>query len=119
MNVGIIGSLERKKEKENIKKLISSLPEGTIIVTGGEKKGFDSWIAEAAEEFSRPTMAFLPYKPPEDASPREYLRSQQARNRKIVQNSDIIYAYPSEDRTGDVEDIITLALNLNANIEIK
>jgi len=118
MKVGIVGSSSRKKVKDEVCKLVESFPEGTILVSGGSK-GVDLWAAEAARERGIPVMEYLPYKPPEDASPRDALRAAKSRNKKIVETSDKLYIFVSEERNDDIENLVSCAEKLSVPMEIK
>ena len=115
--VGIVGS-RRRTDKKSIEKLVASLPEGTTIVSGG-CKGVDTWAVKAGRERGFPIMEFLPYKPPDDSPRWEFTKAYYNRNRKIVEASDIIYAFVAEDRTGGTENTIKHAQELGVPVELK
>jgi len=117
MKVGIVGS-QCRKDKKAVEKLVESLPEGTTIVSGGGK-GVDKWAAEAGRERGFPIMEFLQYKPPEDYPAWARSRSGYSRNQKIVEASDIIYAFVAEDRSGETEDIVKCAEKFEVPVELK
>ena len=118
MKIGIVGS-QRRTDKKSIEELVASLPDGTIIVSGGCKKGVDKWATQAGRERGFPIMEFLQYKPPEDYSSWARSKSGYSRNRKIVEASDIIYAFVADDRTGETENIIKCAQDLEVPVELK
>ncbi len=118
MKVGVIGS-QCRKDKKAVEKLIASLPDGTIIVSGGGKKGVNKWATELGRERGFPIMEFLQYKPPEDYSSWARSKSGYSRNRKIVEASDIIYAFVADDRSGETEGIIKCAQDLEVPVELK
>jgi len=96
MRVAVVGSRERGLPEDRIAvhDLIDTLPEGDIVVSGG-CRGIDSWAVEFAKSRGMETMEFEPimlYKYP---SYPQLVKAYYARNRLIVDNCDVVYAFPS------------------------
>lgn len=118
--IGIVGSRRRNTE-EDYKKVFLKLEAALFfnsknpdikIVSGGCKKGADSFVARLSDETGIPYYEHLP-----DLSGIEGVFSPQAykwlyakacykRNTLIAQDSDILIACVAADRTGGTEDTI-------------
>ena len=114
--VGIIGS-RRFKLKGSIKSLVKSLPKTSTVVSGG-CKGVDTWAESAAKDRGLDTLIFLPLLPPKGSPRYEFTKAYYARNKLIVENSDIIHAFVSIDRIGGTENTIKHAKKLNIPVVI-
>jgi len=115
MKVGIVGS-RRRIDKENIYKLVDSLKKEDIVVSGG-CKGVDSWAEERAKERGLNTIIF---KPKLDGCNEywKYVQAYYSRNKQIAEESDVIYAFVSSDRTGGTENTIKYASGLKKKVVI-
>ena len=113
--VGIVGS-RRFLNKEMVELLVNELPDETIIVSGG-CRGVDTWAANAARLRGLQVIEFLPNLP--KSAPRwAYTKAYHERNKKIAENSDVIYAFVANDRTGGTENTIKHAQKLGVRVEI-
>jgi predicted Rossmann fold nucleotide-binding protein DprA/Smf involved in DNA uptake len=116
MRVGIVGS-RRRLDKENIIAYVETLGDHDIVVSGG-CWGVDTWAEECAKERGLETRIFKPdlrnTKDRADVVNRYY-----ERNKKIVENSDIIIAFVSEDRTGGTENTIKWANELGVPVILR
>ena len=110
MKVGIVGS-RRRHDKENVIKLVDSLKSDDIVVSGG-CRGVDTWAVNRAKERGLQVIIFSPdlsnVKNRVDMIKRYY-----ERNKKIVENSSVIYAFVSPDRKGGTENTIQWAKKLS------
>jgi predicted Rossmann-fold nucleotide-binding protein len=95
MKVGIVGSREYKR-LQKVRDLVNSLAPDDVVVSGGAR-GVDTIAALAARARGLRVVEFLvdtvglPEDP--DERRREFGKRAYARNRKIVDFSDIIVAY--------------------------
>jgi hypothetical protein len=88
---------------------------GLVLVSGGCPKGADAFAEEAAKAYVVPIAIHKPNLSEGHRFPAEpYFK----RNRKIVEDSDVLYAWVSKDRTGGTENTISHALDLNKDIFI-
>ena len=104
MKYGIIGSRKRT-DKQNITDLINSFTTADVVVSGG-CSGPDTWAEEAARAKGLDVKVFLPELPINKKSPRykfEKIDAFYARNRLIVENSDVLHAFVAPDRKGGTE----------------
>lgn len=118
MRVGIVGSRRRNSMKDRyqvfdlVEKLLSQAGD-LVLVSGGCRKGADAFAEEAAKAYVVPMAIHIP-------NLSEVARFQAEpyfkRNRKIAEDSDVIYAWVSEDRTGGTENTIGHALNLKKTV---
>ena len=116
MRIAIAGS-RRFKNKRKVIDLINSLPQESVIVTGG-CRGPDTWAEYAAKKRKLKTTIFRPILPPDDSPRYEFIKAYYERNRKIAQNADMLHAFVSPDRTGGTENTIRYAKELNIPIVI-
>lgn len=118
MRYGIIGSRKRT-DKQSVVNLVNSFSESDIVVSGG-CLGPDVWAEKAATAKNLDVKIFLPDLPPK-GSPRYKYRmidAFYARNRLIVENSDIIHAFVSHDRSGGTEYTIKYAKKIGIPVFI-
>jgi len=97
MRVAIIGSRKRDK-KDDIKAvydLIKSLNDDDVVVSGG-CWGVDSWAVAAAMSAGNEVMVHRP-NIDETMKYGQMVEEYYRRNRKIVDDSDIVYAFVSKD----------------------
>lgn len=115
MKVGIVGS-RRRDDRQSVEDLVDLLDEDDIVVSGG-CEGVDTWAEERARERGLDIDIYQPdftgYNSYED-----YCKVYYKRNRQIVKNSDIVYAFVAENRAGGTEKIIKHAKELNVDVVI-
>jgi predicted Rossmann fold nucleotide-binding protein DprA/Smf involved in DNA uptake len=111
VRIAIVGS-RRFKSRKKVIDLVNSLPQETVIVTGG-CRGPDTWAEYAAKKRGLKTTIFRPKLPPDDSPRYEFIKAYYERNRKIAQNADMLHAFVSSDRTGGTENTIRHAKELN------
>jgi predicted Rossmann fold nucleotide-binding protein DprA/Smf involved in DNA uptake len=119
MRYGIIGSRART-DKNNIIDLVNSLTTSDMIVSGG-CSGPDTWAEEAARKKGIDVKVFLPDLPINKKSPRykfEKIDAFYARNRLIVENSDVVHAFVSPDRKGGTEYTIKYAQKMKIPVVV-
>ena len=96
--------------------LVDSLDDDDVVISGG-CDGVDTWAENRAKDRGLETDIYLP-----DFSGcseyYDYCNAYYERNRKIVENSDVIYAFVSEDRTGGTENTIKHAKELEVPVKI-
>lgn len=116
--VGIVGS-RRYKQKEKVYRLVDSLSNNCIVVSGG-CKGVDTWAVERAKEKSLKTIEFLPDKDKLMKAKHygEVVQCFYDRNKKIAQEVDILYAFVVEDRKGGTEVTITFTKGFGKKVVI-
>jgi len=115
MRIGIVGS-RRREDKENVEDLVDTLDENDVVVSGG-CKGVDTWAEKRAIERG---LEVDIYEPDFDGCDEyyDYCQAYYDRNREIVKNSDVIYAFVAEDRTGGTENTIKHAEELGVEVKI-
>ena len=116
MKVGIVGS-HRRKDRDSVRDLVEGLPKDTTVVSGG-RQGVDTWAIELAREFGFKTIEFYPYVPHPDCSAWMVKNAQKTQNQKIINSSDVIYAFVAEDREGTTESLVKLAGKAGVPVEI-
>lgn len=114
MRVGIVGS-RRRFDRKSVEDLIESLHPDTVVVSGG-CIGPDTWAATAATRKGLKVVEHLPSLPKSGAPYYEFVKAYHARNKKIVEDSDMIYAFVANDRSGGTENTIKHAIDLNIPI---
>ena len=116
MKIGIVGS-RRRKDRDNVIKLVDSLCAYDIVVSGG-CRGVDTWAEERARERGLQVIVFKPdlsdIKDKSDMINRYY-----ERNKLIAKRCDILYAFVSSDRKGGTENTILWAKRFNKKVIIK
>jgi len=116
MKVGVIGSRKFQSSK-SVKALVSSLPIGSIVISGG-CAGPDSWAEEAARAIGFEVSIFLPSLPPKGSPRHAFTKAFYERNRLIAENSDILHAFVSPDRKGGTEYTIKHAQKIGIPVVI-
>ncbi len=116
MRVGIVGS-RRWQNREMVEALVNDLPLDSVIVSGG-CRGVDSWAASAAHSRGLEVVEHLPCLPAGGGPRWVYTQAYHARNLKIVEDSDIIYAFVAADRKGGTENTIKHAQKLGIPVEV-
>ncbi len=114
--VGIVGSRKRK-DRESVVELIKSFSSDTVIVTGGAK-GIDTY---AEEEARKRRLKVIIHKPDLKSVKHrgEMVERYYQRNRKIVGDSDILYAFVSSERKGGTENTIKWAKQMGKKVFLK
>ena len=116
MRVGIVGS-RRRKDKHKVIELVDSLEPDTVIVSGG-CRGVDTWAVERAKERGLKTEIYKP-----DLGKHlgrfDIINKYYERNKKIAQNSDIMYAFVAPDRRGGTENTIKWAKKFGVEVVTK
>jgi hypothetical protein len=116
VKIAIVGS-RRFKNRKKVIDLVNSLPQESVIVTGG-CRGPDTWAENAAKKRGLKTIIFLPRLPPDDSPRHEFITAYYERNRKIAQNADMVHAFVSPDRKGGTENTINHAEAVNIPVVI-
>lgn len=116
MRIAIVGS-RKFKSKEKVVDLVNSLPQESVVVSGG-CHGPDTWAEEAAKKRGMDVVVYLPNMPSDGAPLYEFTKAYYERNRKIAQDADTMHAFVTPNRTGGTENAIKSAKKLNKNIVI-
>ena len=116
MRIGIVGS-RRFKDRAAVEKLVEELPRDSVIVSGG-CRGVDKWAVEKARELGMETKEHLP-KLTGCVTKWDYTQAYFARNKKIANDCQILYAFVAEDRTGGTENTIKHATEAGIKIVLK
>lgn len=112
----IVGSRRRntlkdRKQVYQLVELLSQEHEGLCLVSGGAKKGADAFCDEASRVYG----ADMDTKLPDIREASEYfevVQAMHARNRKIAESCDAMFAWVSVDRKGGTENAIKHAKEL-------
>jgi len=116
MRIGIVGSRDRT-DKQSVVKVVEALPKTDTIVSGG-CQGVDTWAEETAKRLGMKTSIFKPDL--KDITSRtDMINRYYQRNKKIVENSDLIIAFPNTKRKGGTENTIKWAKKLSVRYIIK
>lgn len=115
MKVGIVGS-RRRYDKESVIKLVDSLNENDIVVSGG-CRGVDTWAEERAQERRLQVVVFRP-KLLGVKNKGDMIKCFYARNQQIAECCDVLYAFVAPDRCGGTENTIKYALDLNKKVVV-
>lgn len=112
LRIGIIGSRRRSsfRDRKMILDLVRELVETTaaeiVIVSGGCRKGADSFAEEAAHAHGlRKSIHPVPDDPPVKHRG-EFRERAFARNLLVAQDCHVMYALVSDDRTGGTENTL-------------
>jgi len=117
MRIGVVGS-RRRNDKKNVYYLVKNFDDNDVVVSGG-CEGVDTWAEEKAKEIGLDTIVIKPCLIHSDKL--DYYETCEVyyfRNKQIVKNSDIIYAFVSDDRSGGTENTIKHARNLDVEYYI-
>jgi predicted Rossmann fold nucleotide-binding protein DprA/Smf involved in DNA uptake len=100
MKIAVVGSRERNKpeDKKAVEDFIDSLQECDIVVSGG-CRGVDSWAITRAIKRGLVTEIHFP-NIEDDMDYGDRVDEYYARNRKVVDNSDVVYAFPIDEKRG-------------------
>jgi len=104
--VAIVGS-RRRTDRETVDRLVAQLPAETVIISGGAA-GPDSWAEEAARKYGR-NMHVIHPDLGDARSQGQRTRRYHARNQRIVDWADEMFALVAADRRGGTEDVIRRA----------
>ena len=98
---------EARSAIDQADRLVAQLPEGTAIISGGAP-GPDSWAEGAARKFGRDMRVI---RPDLEAARSQGQRTRRyhARNQRIVDLADEMFALVAPDRMGGTEDAIRRA----------
>jgi len=116
LKVGIVGSRKRK-DKESVYKLVDSLDEKDIVVSGG-CRGVDTWAEERALQRGLRVKIYKP-KLYMVQSRQDVIQRYYDRNKIVASESEVLYAFVSEDRKGGTENTIKWARLLGKRVVIK
>ena len=105
-HIAIVGS-RRQEDPDSVRQLVASLPADSVVVSG-HAEGPDLWAEAAAVARGLKTLVFAP-----DLTDARSLgmrtRRYHARNQKIVDAADELFAFVSPERKGGTEDTIRRA----------
>jgi hypothetical protein len=123
MNIGIVGSRRRNTIDDKnfvfdlVEFLFIELGKELVIVSGGCKNGADRFTEQACNKFGIKKLIHRPRlfgaKDKSDIVIRYYLR-----NKKIADDSDMLYALVADDRKGGTENTIKHMLEMRKSIVI-
>jgi hypothetical protein len=116
MKIAIIGS-RRRTDKNSVIKLVNSLPSDACVISGG-CRGVDSWAVQRAKERGLKTIVFRPNLT-NLTDEWEVIRRFYARNKRIAEEADVIYAFVAPDRRGGTENTIKWAKQLNKKVILR
>ena len=114
--VGIVGSRQRT-DKHNVIKLVDSLPQNSVVVSGG-CRGVDTWALVRAKQRGLHTIVCKPDLTNAKEN-YEIAKKFYERNKKIVQHSNIIIAFVAPNRKGGTENTIKWAKKMGKRVIIK
>jgi len=116
VRVGIVGS-RRRTDRKAVEACISQLAAETVVITGAAR-GPDRWAEEAARARG---LVIVVHKPDLDGALTRWQASDRyyARNQRIVDDSDMIIAFVTPDRTGGTEDTIRRAVRAGKPVEVR
>jgi len=120
MKVAIIGSRQRDstEDKVSVFDLVNSLEIGDVVVSGG-CRGIDIWAEQAAERRGLDTMIFKPILNDHD-SYSSMVRAYHDRNKKIVDSSDLLYAFPAvKGLSGGTKNTVDYAIKRGKKVIFK
>jgi hypothetical protein len=116
VRVAIVGS-RRRTDRAAVDACVSSLPIGTIMISGG-CRGPDSWAAAAAA--TRGLEVVVHFADLAGVGSRgEATRRYYHRNQVVVDDCDRVIAFPAPDRKGGTEDTIRRALTAGKPVELR
>ena len=118
MKIGIVGSRRSNSYFDNsvvmsiVKKAIDRYGSQNItVVSGGCPKGADFFAEKAADALGLQKLIF-PVERKDFPDKYSFVREAFARNLKIAENSDIVFALVHSDRTGGTENTVSHCLNI-------
>lgn len=113
MRFGIVGSRRRSCKPEVIA-LVGSFPADAVVVSGG-CRGVDTWAVEAALARGLKIAVHLPLLPATQDY-KESCEAYYARNKRIAEDSDMLYAFVAADRRGGTENTVKHAVRLGKKV---
>jgi len=120
MKVGICGSRQRDSTEDRVSviNLVNSLEIGTTVVSGG-CRGIDSYAEEAAKRRGLDVLIFKPILNDHD-SYSSMVRAYHDRNKKIVDSSDLLYAFPAvKGLSGGTKNTVDYAIKRGKRVVFK
>jgi predicted Rossmann fold nucleotide-binding protein DprA/Smf involved in DNA uptake len=121
MKVGVVGSRQRntEKDRQEVIDFVNSLPLTDIVVSGG-CYGPDRWAEDAAKARGMKTMIFRPERISRFSSYFELCNAYYERNRKIIDNSDLVYAFVARSGLkGGTRNTVNYALKTGKRVVLK
>lgn len=123
MRIGIVGSRKRSsKEDESfvfsiVQKALDEYGHHQLtIVSGGCPVGADAFAERAADYYGVSILVHYPQRHPKPTNKSEAVDRFYIRNKKIANDSDVLYCLVSPDRTGGTENTIKYAIELGKKI---
>jgi hypothetical protein len=126
MKVAIVGSRKRsfinkvkinEKTKKEVEDLVDWLQDYDVVVSGG-CKGVDSWAISRAIRRGLVTEIHFP-NIKKGMTYEEMVAEYYARNRKVVDASDIVFAFPLNENTGGTGYTINYAKEKGKQVILK
>jgi hypothetical protein len=119
MKIAIVGSRKRSSaaDRAGVEALVDSLKISDKIVSGG-CRGVDSWAIYRAIKRGMSTLIFLP-KINNSMKYSDMVLGYYERNRKVVDNADIVYAFPVDEVEGGTGYTIKYARSKGKKVIIK
>ena len=123
MKIGIVGSrrrisfFDRRLILDLVRDMKSMHGEGLTIISGGCHKGADNFAEQAAEIYGVPMVIHRPEGNPKNNW--EFRFAAYARNKKIAQDSDVLYALVSSERRGGTENTIRYMKNMGKDVWVE
>ena len=116
----IVGSRRRdcKDEVENLIRSLHALYSNKLTIVSGGCEGVDTWAEDYAKAQSIKTDIYFPDLT-NTLNKIDMIRRYYARNKLIVQNSDVVYAFVADNRKGGTENTIEWANRLHRHVVIK
>jgi hypothetical protein len=119
MKVAIVGSRQRSTDADraSVEALVDSLKRSDKVVSGG-CRGVDSWAIDRAIKRGLSTLIYFP----KIRNAMEYgsmVNEYYARNRKVVDDADIVYAFPIDESKGGTGYTIKYARSKGKKVVIK
>ena len=112
IRIGIVGSRRRVSSAdcryvfELVKFLSNEFGNNLVIVSGGCRQGADHFAELAANEYGVKIVIHKPILKPIPKCKFDMIARYYARNKRIAQDSNYLYALVSDDRTGGTENTI-------------
>lgn len=117
LRVGVVGS-RRFSCRASVSALVSALPSGSVVVSGG-CRGVDSWAVASARARGLAVREFLPdLAGASGLSYHQICERYYARNRLIAESCDVLVAFVSSDRRGGTENTIRHATALGVPVVV-
>ena len=119
MKIAIVGSRRRycKFEIWKLFKYLLLKYEDDLTIVSGGAEGVDTWAEQYADDLGIETDIYLPHLD-NILNKIDMIRRYYARNKLIVENSAVIYAFVHEDRKGGTENTIWWANKLGKQVVI-